>query len=259
MLNHQGQIHTWWLMMLQMLWIMISCNCIVSSDSDQLSLIGTVRNPSIEPIVLAKRWGITPEKLIRLFMQWHKEGWGLCSTLHCHPSLSRWFRTNDRNLCYHHLVPHVFSDMMYASTVSRGCNRSTQVYATDFGWARAFSMVSSSEAHKTSLLLFLSRYSWGWSGISGGTVFSCGIDANGGILLGNGAHLFNKMFKFCIAFIVLLLASVLSQSACSRFLVACMMRSVGTMCGLCRMWCWKVTVLEMHSKHVDGITVQYDW
>ena len=41
---------------------------------------------------------------------------------------------------------------MFASTVSRKGNRCSQVYATDFGWTRAFSMVSKSEAHEMSLM-----------------------------------------------------------------------------------------------------------
>ena len=40
-------------------------------------------------------------------------------------------------------------------SVQRG-NRCTQVYATDFGWARAFPMASRSKAHET-LLLLLAR------------------------------------------------------------------------------------------------------
>ena len=42
-----------------------------------------------------------------------------------------------------------FSDMMSASTLSRRGNRCAQVYATDFGWTRAFPMALRSEAHKT--------------------------------------------------------------------------------------------------------------
>ena len=48
----------------------------------------------------------------------------------------------------------VFSDTMFASTVLRRGNRGAQVYATDFGWARAFSKASRSEAHETLSLQF---------------------------------------------------------------------------------------------------------
>ena len=48
----------------------------------------------------------------------------------------------------------VFSDMMFTSTVSRRGNRYAQVYATDFGWARALQMASRSDAYETFSLLF---------------------------------------------------------------------------------------------------------
>ena len=45
--------------------------------------------------------------------------------------------------------------MMFASTVFRRGNRCAQVYATDFGWARAFQMASRSGAHENLSLLFV--------------------------------------------------------------------------------------------------------
>ena len=71
-----------------------------------------------------------------------------------HPSLSSQFRTNDRNLCYHYLAHPVFLDMMFIQTMSRRGNRGAQVYAIDFGWARAFPMASKSEAYVTLPLMF---------------------------------------------------------------------------------------------------------
>ena len=69
-------------------------------------LIGMVIKPSIDPIVLAKRWGITLEKA-QIFIQ---------------VATQRDIRT----MLYHSL------DMIFASTVSRRGNRCEQVYATDF-------------------------------------------------------------------------------------------------------------------------------
>ena len=116
-----------------------------------IALIGIVRKPSIEPIVLAKQWGITPEKAQNTIKATTQRG---IRTM-LHPLFSRRFRTNDHNLCCHQLDHPVFSDMMFASTVSRRSNRCAQVYATDFGWTRAFLMASRSEAHKTLSLLFV--------------------------------------------------------------------------------------------------------
>ena len=66
-----------------------------------------------------------------------------------HPSLLRGFRTNDRNFHYCCLMHTVVLDMMFTSTLSRMGNRCVQVYATDFGWVRAFPMISRSESHET--------------------------------------------------------------------------------------------------------------
>ena len=61
---------------------------------------------------------------------------------------------NDRNH-YHHLAYPVFSDTMFTSSMFRRGNKCTQVYAADFGLARAsFPMVIKSKVHETLLLLF---------------------------------------------------------------------------------------------------------
>ena len=114
-------------------------------------LIGMVRKPSIDLIVLAKRWGITPEKAQKTIQATTQRG---IRTM-LHPLLSRRFRTNDRNLRYQHLAHSIFSDTMFASTMSRRGNRCAQVYATNFGWSKAFPMASRSETHETLLLLFV--------------------------------------------------------------------------------------------------------
>ena len=59
-----------------------------------------------------------------------------------HPLLSRRFQTNDCNI--HHQMAHPVSQTWRLP-----------VYATDFGWTRAFPMASRSEAHKTLSLLFV--------------------------------------------------------------------------------------------------------
>ena len=113
-------------------------------------LICTVRKLSVEPVVLAKRWGITPEKAKKTIQA--KKQRGIRTMFH--PSLLKLFRTNDRNLSYHCLACPVFSDWMFASTVSKRGNRFAQVYVTDLRWARAFPMASRSEEHETLLLMF---------------------------------------------------------------------------------------------------------
>ena len=59
-----------------------------------------------------------------------------------------------RNICYFILAHPVFSDIMFAHTVSRRGNSCEQVYVTDFRLAQAFPVSSRCEAHETLLLLF---------------------------------------------------------------------------------------------------------
>ena len=115
-----------------------------------IALIGKIRKPSIEPIVLAERWGITPEKAQKTIQATMQRG---IRTM-LHPLLWQHFRAIDNNLWYHHLAYPVVSDTKIASTVSKRGNRCAQVYPTDFGWARAFPMASRNEAHVTLSLLF---------------------------------------------------------------------------------------------------------
>jgi hypothetical protein len=57
-------------------------------------------------------------------------------------------------LRYPHLMHMVFTDTMFASTVSRQGNKMAQVYATSFGWAQAYPMKRKGKAHETLSLLF---------------------------------------------------------------------------------------------------------
>ena len=112
MLDHQGHIsipataargsvfvmqfsHTHWLTMLLMLWIMTIL---------QLHLQPRFRKPSVEPIVLAKRWGITPEKAQKTIQATSQRG--IMTILY--PSLSRRFRIFGRNLRYCLLASCIF-------------------------------------------------------------------------------------------------------------------------------------------------------
>ena len=52
-------------------------------------LIGTVRTPSKDTIVLAKTWGITQRKHRRLYKPQQREGSGPCSTFCCQDDLEQ--------------------------------------------------------------------------------------------------------------------------------------------------------------------------
>ena len=70
-----------------------------------------------------------------------------------HASLSRRFRTNDRQLLYRQLPIECFTDTLIAKIESRDKNIYAQVYCTPDSWTRCFPMPLKSEAHKTLLLL----------------------------------------------------------------------------------------------------------
>jgi hypothetical protein len=48
----------------------------------------------------------------------------------------------------------MFTDTMYSTILSRQYNKAAQIFCTDFGFVRAFSMNKESEAHEALSLLF---------------------------------------------------------------------------------------------------------
>ncbi len=125
----------------------------VQVSSVETSLNGNVQSrktPHIDPLMLSTRWLITPEWARRTVF--NTTQWGLQTCLD--PNMSRRYPTNDCMLRYPRLMHTVFTDMMFASTVSRQGNKMAQVYATFFGWARAYPMKLKGEAHETLSLLF---------------------------------------------------------------------------------------------------------
>jgi hypothetical protein len=71
-----------------------------------------------------------------------------------HPSLKKWYKTNDRQLRYRRLSVTMFTEKMYSTTPSRQHNKSAQIFCTDFGFVRAFPTKKESEAHEALSLIF---------------------------------------------------------------------------------------------------------
>ena len=71
-----------------------------------------------------------------------------------HPSLTRRFRTNDRQLRYRQLPIDCFTDTLESNTVSSRNNKYAQIFATPEGWTRAYPMRKKNEAHEGLSLLF---------------------------------------------------------------------------------------------------------
>ncbi|KAI2502750.1 Reverse transcriptase (RNA-dependent DNA polymerase) [Fragilaria crotonensis] len=103
-----------------------------------------------KPEQLAKNWGIdlaTAKRTIDVTTQR-----GVRTVLH--PTLSRRFRTNDRQLRYRRLAIDCFTDTLISNIPSRRNNKYAQIFSTSDGWCRAYPMAKKSMAHEGLSLLF---------------------------------------------------------------------------------------------------------
>ena len=99
---------------------------------------------------LAEKWLVLPKVARHTLEQTTQRGVRTISN----PSLSRQFRTNDRQLQYKRLRHEVFTDTMQAKTKYRCGELYTQVYATGFHWLQAHPKTKKSDAHETLSLVF---------------------------------------------------------------------------------------------------------
>ena len=105
--------------------------------------------PRLTPQILARNWCIDMKTAARTVKATTQRG--LRTVLH--PTLSRRFRTNDRQLRYRRLPIDCFTDTLFANTTSRRNNKCAQIFATPDGWSRAFPMSKKSQAHEALSLL----------------------------------------------------------------------------------------------------------
>jgi len=108
------------------------------------------RKNKVDHITLAQRWAIPPSKAKKTVQVTTQRG---IRTI-AHPSLSRRFRTNDRQLRYRRLPSDMYTDTMFSKVPSQLNDKCAQVFATDFGWARAHPMKAKADAHEALSLLF---------------------------------------------------------------------------------------------------------
>ncbi len=114
------------------------------------SLRSSATGKQLDPQLLARNWGIditTARRTVNVTTQR-----GIRTVLH--PTLSRRFRTNDRQLRYRRLPIDCFTDTLISNTTSRRNNKYAQVFATSDGWCRAYPMSKKSLAHEGLSLLF---------------------------------------------------------------------------------------------------------
>ena len=102
------------------------------------------RARAVGPKTLAKNWSIGLAAATRTVEATTQNA--LRAVLH--PTLSRRFRTNDRQLRYRRLSHDVFTDTLIAKVPSWfRRNKYAQVFATKFGWTRIYPMKKKSDAH----------------------------------------------------------------------------------------------------------------
>jgi hypothetical protein len=104
----------------------------------------------VDAVTLAKNWGIGIEAT---------KGTRLVTTqrgirIMIHPSLTKRYNTNDRKLRYRRLSVTMYTDTMYSTILSRQKNKAAQIFCTDLGVVRAFTLKKEKEAHKDLSLLF---------------------------------------------------------------------------------------------------------
>jgi hypothetical protein len=88
----------------------------------------------IDAATLAKNWGIDIEAAKRTRLVPTQRG----IRRMIHPSLTKRYKTNDRQLRYRRLPVTIYTDTMYSIILSRQKNKAAQIFCTDFGFVRSF-------------------------------------------------------------------------------------------------------------------------
>jgi hypothetical protein len=90
----------------------------------------------IDAATLAKNWGIGIEASKRTRLVTTQRG----IRRMIHPSLTKWYKTNYRQLRYCRLPVTMYTDTMFSKILSRQDNKAAQICCTDFGFVSAFPM-----------------------------------------------------------------------------------------------------------------------
>ena len=105
----------------------------VLNDNRIISGVGVTATESkrkLDAATLADKWDIGLDKAARTIEKTTQRG--MRTVLH--PSLSRRFRTNDRQMRYRRLPVELYTDTLEAGTLSRRQNRYAQVFGHCNGW-----------------------------------------------------------------------------------------------------------------------------
>jgi hypothetical protein len=104
----------------------------------------------IDAATLAKNWGIGIETANRTSLVTTQRG----TRRMVHPSLTKRYKTNDRQLRYRRLPVKMYTDTMYSTILSIQMNKAAHIFTTNFGFVRAFPLKKENEAHEALSLIF---------------------------------------------------------------------------------------------------------
>jgi hypothetical protein len=104
----------------------------------------------IDAATLAKNWGIGIEAAKRTRLVTTQRG----IRRMINPSLTKRYKTHDRQLRYRRLPVKMYTDTMYSKILSRQMNKAAQIFCTDFGFVRTFPLKKEKETHEALSLLF---------------------------------------------------------------------------------------------------------
>jgi hypothetical protein len=127
-------------------------HCIATTTDLNVSLVNSEMRDKdgVDAPNLVKNWAVGIEAAKRTRIVTTQKG----IRRMIHPSLTKWYKTNVRQLWYRRLPVIMFTDTIYSTILSRHKKKSAQVFCTDFGLVRAFPMKLESEAHEAISLLF---------------------------------------------------------------------------------------------------------
>jgi hypothetical protein len=104
----------------------------------------------VDDATLAKNLGIGIEAAKRTRLVTTQRGIGRM----IHPSLTKIYKKNDRQLRYRHLPVTMYTDTMYSTILSRQKNKAAHIFCTDSGFVRALPLKKEKEAHEDLSLIF---------------------------------------------------------------------------------------------------------
>jgi hypothetical protein len=112
-------------------------NIATSTDLNVSLLKSEIRDKAgVDAATLAKNWGIGIRAAKRTRLVTNQRGIRKI----IHPSLTKWYKTNDMQLRYRRLPVKIFTDTMFSTITSWQHSKAAQIFCTDFGFVRAFQM-----------------------------------------------------------------------------------------------------------------------